>query len=201
MKIELKILDPRLPGWGFPSRGIGSRGGARPPRLYRRSARPSAAGARHLDQRRHRLSHWRPRMVRAGAPAFRPRSQAGAGSRQYGRRDRRRLRGTLPHFGVEPQSGAERQQHRGPAGRPYCSASLYSHYAAGLRDCAGVFGGERPTGRWVRFDRRRGRLSRSSFRGDNRTNKTRNTGGGSGKHDSVNQEAAFRDRGGARHRL
>ena len=57
LSIELKILDPRLPGWGFPRLRLRRARRARPARLPRSAAAAAAAGAGGADLGRHRVPH------------------------------------------------------------------------------------------------------------------------------------------------
>src|SRR4051794_18117372 len=109
LPVELKILDPRLPGWGFPRYGSECAAGL--------DLHACIDGPLLLEPQAP------PVLISAGI-AFRiadpdwcalvlPRSglghREGAGARQRGRADRPRLHGHLPDLGLEPQSGTTRR--------------------------------------------------------------------------------------------
>jgi len=126
VKVEVKILDPRLPGWGFPSWGSSLAAGLD---LHAWIDHPLV------------LEPQMPAVLISAGIAFRigfpdwcalvlPRSG-------LGHKEGLVLGNTvgvidadyegLPDFGVEPQS--RRRGHTCPARRPHCAACLYAHRA------------------------------------------------------------------------
>ena len=197
--IELKI-SIRGCRAGVPALRLGTGGRARPARLSRRAAAAAAAGAGGLDLGRHRLSHRRSRMVRAGTAAFRPRPPRRIGAGQRGRADRRRLRGAVPDLGVEPQSagpdGAEGILIR-PGDR--IAQLVFTRVARPEFTIVAEFTGDAGrTGRQQGGSARPASLAacpkptlrRQPKRGDP-----------AAEYDPADQTAAVRHRGGARHRL